>query len=85
MNRESAKIRAETGYIRIRTLARTVLQVTGVALVLLGAYNYWLAGVQPGFAPYYPLWDLLLDGTLAHRAFSHIAAMGVGACMAWFL
>lgn len=85
MNFESIKIRAETTYIRFRTLLRMVVGMAGLGLVLLGGYNMLLApasGMET-FAPYRVIGAVLIDGSTGGYFLGDVMAIGVGAILTW--
>lgn len=88
MNYESIKIRAETTYIRFRTLARTLLSVVGIGLVLLGAYNMLLvpAGDMAAVAPYRVIGTVTFEtgNGVSGYYLGDVVCMAVGAILAWF-
>lgn len=85
MDRERARITAEAYGIRSRGWLRAVLQVVGVAAVLVGAYNFLVAPyvVTGAVAPAYR--DLAATViAVPSQMLADILLMVIGAIVAWF-
>lgn len=86
MNIKSAKIRAETVYIRFRGVVRTLFQFVGVGLVLVGAYNMLLNGDL--FLFYRELYPQVVNVSrstgLGFVAVADVVVIALGAALAWF-
>jgi len=87
MNLERLKITGEVYATRAKANLRLVLQLAGVVLVLLAAYNMLLAPVlgMQIFAPYRAAIILTPDSGTGAFYLADVVAMAFGAVLAWFL
>lgn len=76
----------ETGWIRIRTFARTAVRIAGLGILFLGIYNMFGAAMldMPAVAPY-RYWGLVRVGEASAYYIGDAVVMALGAAIAWFV
>ena len=89
MDIESVKVRLEILSFRLKTWLDILVRIAGVALVLLGAFNFFFVGPleDAGMFTFYRVFGLGYSadiGTGIPFAIADAVAMGVGAAVAWF-
>lgn len=78
MNFERAKVSAEIAGIKLRSRLLLTVQLVGIAAVLLGAFNFLVAGEGSALLPAYRT-------VVEKPAFADVGLMGAGAALAWFV
>ena len=81
---ENIRTRAGIEAVKAKTKLRLVVQLGGIALVLVGAYNVLLAGTPSEMIVFYPAIDVwAIQETYLVRA-SDVLAIAGGAAAVWF-
>jgi len=76
----------EVGWIRLRSLLRTLVRLFGVGVVLLGIWNMFGAAMldMNAVAPY-RIWGLVRVGEMSAYYIGDALLMMAGAAIAWFV